>query len=116
MSPFGGANGNAFGSGGLSGSAANFGDTGFGSQSARMGFAHGPAAAMQQQQHAHLQQNVLMDHPNLRQQPNKGRIREVWKHNLHEEMAALRDLVDAYPYIAMVSDPTHLLCYDNSCN
>ncbi|KAF3354081.1 hypothetical protein VdG1_00338 [Verticillium dahliae VDG1] len=32
---------------------------------------------------------------------NKGRIREVWKHNLHEEMAVLRDLVDKYPYIAM---------------
>ncbi|EFW99305.1 ccr4-not core complex subunit [Grosmannia clavigera kw1407] len=31
----------------------------------------------------------------------KGRIREVWKHNLHEEMASLRDLVDKYPYIAM---------------
>jgi CCR4-NOT transcription complex subunit 7/8 len=32
----------------------------------------------------------------------KGRIREVWKHNLHEEMANLRELVDRYPYIAMV--------------
>jgi CCR4-NOT transcription complex subunit 7/8 len=26
----------------------------------------------------------------------------VWKHNLHEEMAVLRELVDKYPYIAMV--------------
>ncbi|KAK5652517.1 hypothetical protein OQA88_10423 [Cercophora sp. LCS_1] len=31
----------------------------------------------------------------------KGRIREVWKHNLHEEMATLRDLVDKFPFIAM---------------
>lgn len=32
----------------------------------------------------------------------KGRIREVWKHNLLEEMANLRDLIDKYPFIAMV--------------
>lgn len=45
-----------------------------------------------------------MDHPTMRtQQSNKGRIREVWKHNLEEEMAVLRDIIDKYPYIAMVS-------------
>jgi CCR4-NOT transcription complex subunit 7/8 len=43
-----------------------------------------------------------MEHPGIRSHPNKGRIREVWKHNLHEEMAVLRELVDKYPYIAMV--------------
>lgn len=37
----------------------------------------------------------------MRPQPNKGRIREVWKHNLAEEMAVLRDVVEKYPYIAM---------------
>jgi CCR4-NOT transcription complex subunit 7/8 len=96
INPF-STNGNAFG-------AAGFADTGFGSQSARMGFAHGPAAAMQPPQHgAQGQHNVLMDHPTVRAQPNKGRIREVWAHNLHEEMAVLRDLIDKYPYIAMVS-------------
>ncbi|KAK3375096.1 ccr4-not transcription complex subunit 7-like protein [Podospora didyma] len=51
--------------------------------------------AQQQQQQAH----ALADHATRAQ--NKGRIREVWKHNLHEEMANLRDLVDKYPYIAM---------------
>ncbi|KIX97963.1 uncharacterized protein Z520_06041 [Fonsecaea multimorphosa CBS 102226] len=30
-----------------------------------------------------------------------ARIRNVWKHNLKEEMATLRQLVDVYPYIAM---------------
>lgn len=106
MSPFSAANGNAFGAAAaaaLNGGAAGFADTGFGSQSARMGFAHGPAAAALQPQHAgQLQHNSLMEHPTMRTQPNKGRIREVWKHNLHEEMAVLRDLVDRYPYIAMV--------------
>ena len=35
-----------------------------------------------------------------------ARIRNVWKHNLKEEMENLRRLVDKYPYIAMVSDLT----------
>lgn len=97
ISPFAAANSNAFG-------AAGFADSGFGSQGARMGFAHGPGAAgLQQPQHGQMQHNALMEHPTTRTQPNKGRIREVWKHNLHEEMAVLRDMVDKYPYIAMVS-------------
>lgn len=33
----------------------------------------------------------------------KSRIRDVWKHNLAQEMAVLRSLVDKYPYISMVS-------------
>ncbi len=32
----------------------------------------------------------------------------MWKHNLHEEMANIRDLVDKYPYIAMVRTHTPL--------
>lgn len=100
MSPFAGVNGNAFG-GGLNG-AGGFADTGFGSQSARMGFAHGPAGLQQPQHAQQVQHSMLIEQPTLRSQPNKGRIREVWKHNLHEEMAVLRDLVDKYPYIAMV--------------
>ncbi|KAF4952011.1 hypothetical protein FSARC_12755 [Fusarium sarcochroum] len=98
LGPFSTANGNAFTTAGLNGQ--GFADTGFGSQSARMGF-HGPAAALQQPQHGQVHQNMLMEHPGIRSHPNKGRIREVWKHNLHEEMAVLRDLVDKYPYIAM---------------
>lgn len=102
ISPFAGANGNAFGAAGLNGS--GFADSGFGSQSARMGFAHGPNTPMQQPQHgAQVQHGVLMEHPTMRPQPNKGRIREVWKQNLEEEMAVLREVVDKYPYIAMVS-------------
>jgi CCR4-NOT transcription complex subunit 7/8 len=30
-------------------------------------------------------------------------IREVWAENLDREMALLRDLVDQYPYLAMVN-------------
>lgn len=29
-------------------------------------------------------------------------IKEVWAENLEEEMAYLRDLVEEYPYLAMV--------------
>ncbi|KAK0711477.1 ribonuclease H-like domain-containing protein [Lasiosphaeris hirsuta] len=50
----------------------------------------------QQQQQGHA---ALAEHATRAQ--TKGRIREVWKYNLHEEMANLRDLVDKYPYIAM---------------
>lgn len=113
MNPFSAANGNSFGA---AAAAAGFADSGFGSQNFRMGFAHGPAAAaasaLQQPQHGdQVQHNVLLDHPNMRPQPNKGRIREVWKHNLHEEMAVLRDLVDKYPYIAMVGPPPSALAF-----
>jgi len=86
---------NAFGAGG---------ETGLASHAARMSFAHaGNLQQQQQQQHHHPQQqsHVMGDHPTRSQA--KSRIREVWKHNLHEEMATLRDLVDKYPYIAMVS-------------
>lgn len=102
MGPFSAANGNAFGAG-LNGP--GFPDTGFGSQSARMGFAHGPGAAgMQLAHHGGQVHPGLAEHQPLRSQgPNRGRIREVWKHNLQEEMATLRDLVDKYPLIAMVS-------------
>lgn len=32
----------------------------------------------------------------------KGRIREVWRNNLAQEMQILRGLVDKYPFISMV--------------
>lgn len=35
-------------------------------------------------------------------------IREVWADNLEEEMAYLRDLVEDYPYLAMVTTQTTL--------
>ncbi|KAM3511056.1 hypothetical protein MY11210_005283 [Beauveria gryllotalpidicola] len=99
MNPFGGANGN-FNVPGLNG-AGSFGDSGFGGQASRMGFTHGPAGLQPPQHTGQLHHNVLMEHPTMRPQQNRGRIREVWKHNLQEEMAVLRDLVDSYPYIAM---------------
>ncbi|KAL1878809.1 hypothetical protein VTK73DRAFT_7462 [Phialemonium thermophilum] len=86
------------------------GDSGLASHAARMGFAHAGNLQQQQQQqqqhhaqqaqsHSQQQSHVLGEHPTRSQA--KSRIREVWKHNLHEEMAVLRDLVDKYPYIAM---------------
>ena len=44
-----------------------------------------------------------------------ARIRNVWKHNLRDEMETLRRLVDTYPYIAMVRTglvPLPLDCAD----
>lgn len=34
---------------------------------------------------------------------NKAKIREVWKGNMFEEFEVLRQLVDRFPYISMVS-------------
>lgn len=57
------------------------------------------------------------DHPARTQA--KGRIREVWKSNLEDEMAVLRDLVPKYPYIAMVSGGASMLgreeCMRDAC-
>ena len=39
--------------------------------------------------------------PQLRDHKDDARIRNVWRHNLEQEMAALRNLIDEYPYIAM---------------
>ncbi|KAF2087596.1 ribonuclease H-like protein, partial [Saccharata proteae CBS 121410] len=94
---FGPAAGNA-GTGGFGGGAGlgggGGGGTGLASHAAQMGFAHG--AALQQQR----------DHEaaSIASQSSKGmngRIREVWKNNLAQEMAILRNLVDKYPYISM---------------
>lgn len=66
----------------------------------------------QQQHHGHLphqhhgqQQShggAMGSEHSARPQGGKGRIRDVWKHNLHEEMAVLCELAEKYRYIAMV--------------
>ncbi|KAG7290845.1 hypothetical protein NEMBOFW57_000850 [Staphylotrichum longicolle] len=125
VNPF-SANSNLLGLAGGLNAAAGFGvgaDSGLASHAARMGFTHAgnlqqqqqsqQQALQQQQQSQHAQHAPPVQHPQHGQQQGhglaehatrvaqKGRIREVWKHNLHEEMANLRDLVDRYPYIAM---------------
>jgi CCR4-NOT transcription complex subunit 7/8 len=103
---FGGANGlGALGAAGLNAGATQYGmglgdQTGLNSHAARMGFAHG--AQMQQQQHLHQQSHGMGDHGGRQGGASKGRIRDVWKHNLQEEMAIIRELIDDYPYVAMV--------------
>lgn len=99
------------------------GGTGLASHAAQMGFVRG--AQMQQQQQAQQSQQSQQQHAQPSQQPTqqgnpghpgqdgrlptdgkgsgvKSRIRDVWKHNLAQEMQALRALVEKYPYISMV--------------
>ncbi|KAK4204387.1 putative CCR4-NOT transcription complex subunit 7 [Triangularia verruculosa] len=124
--PF-GATSNLMGlTGGMGAAAGGFNaESGLASHAARMGFHSGgmqQAQAQQQQalqqqqqhqqaqqhpQHAALhsaqhtpQQSHVLDHT-TRAAQNKGRIREVWKHNLEEEFETLRDLVQTHKYVAM---------------
>lgn len=78
--------------------AADAGGTGLASHAAQMGFARGAQMQQQQLQQAHDGRLAL----ETRAGTVKTRIRDVWKHNLAQEMAVLRHLVEKYPYISMV--------------
>ena len=95
-----GMNGLAAGFSGVSG--INGGGTGLASHAAVMGFAHG--AAMQQQQQA---RDALRRTSGTSKAQNRSRIREVWQSNLVQEIQNLRELVEKYPYISMVSRAKH---------
>jgi CCR4-NOT transcription complex subunit 7/8 len=88
-----GTNGSSGVGGNLHGGFGGAGLGGAGSQAAQMGFAHG-AAGLQHLQQTHDMRGVHGE--------QAARIRQVWKHNLNEEMAILRVLIDKYPYISMV--------------
>lgn len=89
--------GAGFGVGNLAGAGEQ---TGLGSHAARMSFAHG--GQLQQQAHPHQQAHGLGgDHNTRGGGAAKNRIRDVWRHNLNEEMAVLRELIDDYSYVAM---------------
>lgn len=62
-------------------------------QAGQMGYPRGGPVQAQQ-----TYENV----PNTRAAKEDERIRNVWASNLKREMATLRDLVDEFPYIAMV--------------
>ena len=80
------------------GSSLGGGGTGLGSHASVMAFGHG-AAMQQQQQH----RETLRRGSGASKSQSRSRIREVWKGNLAQEMAVLRNLIDKYPYISMVS-------------
>lgn len=77
------------------------GGTGLASQGAMSAFAHG--AALQQQQQQARDQVRRGSTTGGSKNPLKGRIRDVWRGNLAQEMQLLRSLVEKYPYISMVS-------------
>ncbi|CEL04628.1 ribonuclease H-like domain-containing protein [Aspergillus pseudodeflectus] len=79
------------------GGAADGGGTGLASHAAQMGFARGAQMQQQQLHQAHDGRFTLEGKAG----GVKTRIRDVWKHNLAQEMAVLRSLVEKYPYISM---------------
>lgn len=97
--PPGGNNAGNYG-GGFGGVGA--GGTGLGSHAAQMGFAHG--AALQRQE---ANDGLGPGQPDWKGM-GKNRIRDVWRGNLAQEMAVLRNVVEKYPYISMVGSV--LLC------
>lgn len=62
-------------------------------QTSQMGFPRGGPVQ------GHQNYDALLG---ARDQKDDSRIRNVWKQNLAQEMATLRQLVETYPYIAMV--------------
>jgi CCR4-NOT transcription complex subunit 7/8 len=84
------------GGGGLGGGSG----TGLGSHAAQMGFEHG--AALQQQQARGGGGAGAGGAAGAGPKNLNGRVREVWRSNLAEEMDNLRNLVDKYTYISMV--------------
>lgn len=92
-------NGNGLAGGFGIGNGLPSGGTGLASHAAQMGFAHG--AALQQQQ-AREAIRRSSGGTNGGKGQMKGRIRDVWRNNLGQEMHILRGLVDKYPYISMV--------------
>ena len=85
-------------SGGFEGARlADSGGTGLASHSAQMSFARG---GQMQQQQSRIHEGQIGNDGKAGQA--KSRIRNVWKSNLASEMHTLRQLVEKYPYIAMV--------------
>ena len=70
---------------------------GLGGQAAQAGFAHG--AALQRQE---LQESNGTNQADWKGM-SKGRIRDVWRNNLAQEMTVIRSLIDKYPFVSMVS-------------
>ena len=77
---------------------ADGGGTGLASHSAQMSFARGGQMPQLGSGRIHDGQMGSDGKPN----PGKSRIRNVWKSNLASELQTLRQLVDKFPYIAMV--------------
>ncbi|KAL8923679.1 MAG: hypothetical protein Q9208_004431 [Pyrenodesmia sp. 3 TL-2023] len=86
-------NGLAAGFGGTSGLG---GGTGLASQAAVTGFHYGAALQLQAKEQIRRGSGTGSS-----KNPLKGRIRDVWRGNLAQEMQLLRSLVDKYPYISM---------------
>lgn len=71
---------------------------GLGSREAMEGFAHGAQLQQQEQARAQVRRGSGLGSKGQM----KSRIRDVYRGNLKQEMAILRDLVERYPYISMV--------------
>ena len=95
MNSFGNSSG--MGLAGGFGTAGIGGGTGLASNAAVSGFAYG--ASLQ----SHQAREGGRGRGAMGKGQGKGRIRDVWANNLAQEMQNLRELVERYPYVSMVS-------------
>lgn len=79
------------------------GGTGLASREAVEGFAYGAQLQQQSQNKAHIRRAKGGS-----KSQQDMRIRDVWAHNLKEEMDLLEQLVEKYRYISMVGKPSPL--------
>lgn len=94
------------------GNGLNAGGTGLASREAQMGFAHGAVLQQQQQQREQLRRTS----GGGSKAQLKSRIRDVWRGNLAQEMALMRELIEKYPYVSMVCPgPTSGTCTGRFC-
>jgi CCR4-NOT transcription complex subunit 7/8 len=83
--------------------------TGFASHNARMSFAH--ASNMAHQPHSQAQHDFMGESLGMRHSATSHRrIRDVWNHNISDEMALMRDMVVKYPYVAMDTEFPGVVC------
>ena len=91
---------NGFANGFSSAAGLGGGGSGLASEAAIAGFTRG--AQIQQQQAEDQLRKGRTGSTVGPKKPADGRIRDVWRGNLRQEMAIIRDLIADYPYISMV--------------